>query len=277
MQLPRATESQELIVEIGGVPIALLTSDIECQSLIRHRYASYLALAAKPEFVFSIELVSSGIFDPDADVSVRLQNGEWRLERGDFMATWNPETRIGHIRQSSNPYSTDSVLRIVHTLLLARTGGFLLHASSAVKDGKAFLFSGISGAGKTTMVRLKPSNAELLTDEASYIRKVGADYFAYGTPFAGELGEPGANISAPVGALYLLEKAEENSVTRIDPTDAVRRLMRNILFFAHDAELVRLVFESACAFVSRVPVFQLSFYPDQRVWDLVGREDDIAR
>jgi hypothetical protein len=110
----------------------------------------------------------------------------------------------------------------------------------------------------------------LLTDEASYVRKVGARYMAYGTPFAGELGEPGKNVSAPVAAVYLLAKAPENRIDRVEPAVAVRRLMRNVLFFAHDAELVRLVFESVCAFVATVPIYQLSFYPDQRVWDLIG-------
>jgi len=162
------------------------------------------------------------------------------------------------------------VLRIVHTLVLARSGGFLLHASSGVRNGKAFLFSGVSEAGKTTMARLAPSDVALLTDEVSYVRKDGAGYVAYGTPFAGEFGEPGKNISAPISALYLLGKAEENSVVRIEPADAIRRLLRNVLFFAHDTELVRMVFEAACAFVAAVPVFQLSFFPDQRVWELIG-------
>jgi hypothetical protein len=162
------------------------------------------------------------------------------------------------------------VLRITHTLLLARTGGFLLHASSAVRNGKAFLFSGLSEAGKTTIARLAPSDVALLTDEASYVRRVADQYVAYGTPFAGELGEPGKNVSAPIAAVYLLEKASENRIVSIEPAVAVRRLLRNILFFAHDPELVRLVFESACAFVASVPVFQLSFYPDERVWDLIG-------
>jgi hypothetical protein len=93
---------------------------------------------------------------------------------------------------------------------------------------------------------------------------------AYGTPFAGELGAPGKNVSAPIAALYLLEKSPENRIMRVEPAQAVRRLLRNILFFAHDTELVRMVFESACAFVAAVPVFQLSFYPDQRVWELIG-------
>lgn len=270
MELPCSGTSHETIIEIGGIPIALQTVDAGFAGLLRDRYRDFVTSGVSPEFAFRIDLVSPGTFDSDADAEVWMQDGEWQLQRGDFQAKWNPQTRQGSIHQSANPYSIDSVLRIVHTLLLARSGGFLLHASSAVRNGKAFLFSGVSEAGKTTMARLAPSDAALLTDEASYVRKVGARYLAYGTPFAGDLGEPGKNISAPIAALYLLEKAAENRIASIEPAEAVQRLMRNILFFAHDAELVSLVFESACAFVAAVPVFQLSFFPDQRVWKLIG-------
>ncbi len=74
------------------------------------------------------------------------------------------------MRQNANPYSLDSVLRIVHSLILAERGGFLLHAASAICDGRACLFSGVSGAGKTTMTRLAPPDVTLLTDEISYVR-----------------------------------------------------------------------------------------------------------
>jgi hypothetical protein len=139
-----------------------------------------------------------------------------------------------------------------------------------VRNGKAFLFSGLSEAGKTTMARLAPADVSLLTDEASYVRKVDGRYMAYGTPFAGELGVAGENISAPIEALYLLAKGPENRIESIDPAVAIRRLLRNILFFAHQSDLVRQVFESACAFVATVPVYQLTFFPDQRVWELIG-------
>ena len=52
-------------------------------------------------------------------------------------------------------------------------------------------------------------------------------------------------------------------------SEAIRRLMRNILFFAGDAGLVENVFQSACEFVERVPVRRLTFTPDSRVWDLI--------
>jgi hypothetical protein len=270
MNFPVVATGHEVVIEIGGIPIALKTDDAEFVKLLEGRYGDYIKSGANPDFTFRVELIAPGRFNPEDDAEVWFENGEWRLERGDFRATWNQESRQGLIQQTANPYSIDSVLRITHTLLLARTGGFLLHASSAVRNGKAYLFSGLSEAGKSTIARLAPPDVALLTDEASYVRQVDDRYLAYGTPFAGELGEPGKNISAPIAAVYLLKKAPENSIESVEPAEAIRRLMRNILFFAHEPELVRLVFESACAFVAAVPVYQLSFYPDQRVWDLIG-------
>ena len=52
-------------------------------------------------------------------------------------------------------------------------------------------------------------------------------------------------------------------------TEAVQRLLRNILFFADDPALVKLVFQSACEFASLVPIHRLVFVPDQRVWEII--------
>jgi hypothetical protein len=270
MTLPVDHPKYEIVIEIGGIAIKLQTADHDFDRLLRARYGEYVTSGTKADFTFEMDLTPPGTFNADADAEVWFEGREWHMRRGDFRAQWNEEMRHGWVHQSANPYSIDSVLRITHTLLLAPTGGFLLHASSAVRNGKAFLFSGLSEAGKTTIARLAPSDVTLLTDEVSYVRRVHNQYFAHGTPFAGELGEPGKNISAPIAAVYLLGKASDNRIVPIDPAQAIRRLMRNILFFAHDPELVRKVFESACNFVATVPVSQLSFFPDQKVWELLG-------
>jgi hypothetical protein len=270
MQTPVNLTSHNVVIEIGGLPIEVQTTDAGFERLLRGRYYDYVKPRARADFSLRVQLTPPQSFNVDADAEVWLEDREWRMERGDFRAKWNPDERVGEVFQSANPYSIDSVLRIIHTLMLAPEGGFLLHASSAVRNGKAFLFSGLSEAGKTTIARLAPPDATLLTDEASYVRKVDGRYFAYGTPFAGEFGEPGKNVSAPIAALYLLKKAAENRIEELEPAEAVRRLLRNILFFAHQEEMVRQVFASACAFVAAVPAFQLSFFPDQRVWELIG-------
>ena len=128
--------------------------------MLRGRYGGYEASGVAPEFALRVQLTSPESFDSDADAEVWLEGREWRMERGDFRARWNPAERRGEVFQSANPYSIDSVLRIVHTLMLAPEGGFLLHASSAVRNGKAFLFSGVSEAGKTTIARLAPARCD---------------------------------------------------------------------------------------------------------------------
>ena len=264
-----ATDS--VSIEIGGISVALRTHDSTFRRMIESRYAGFVGDSPRPEVEFEIDLYDSSEPVPaDDQLEVKIETGEWLLKRGDFRAHWNPETMCGYIRQSSNPYAIDSVLRIVHSLILAREGGFLVHAASAIRNGKAFIFSGISGAGKTTISRLAPADVTLLTDEVSFVRREGDQYFACGTPFAGELARVGANQSAPLRALFFLEKGPQNRIESISPTEAIQRLMRNILFFAHDPELVKLVFQSVCEFASVVPMRRLTFVPDQRVWDSIG-------
>lgn len=255
-------------VEIGGIPIALKSSDLEFRSLIERRYGEFVSLDARSEFEFEFELMPPT--EPsDEDARVFRNGTTWHLQRGDFCAEWDIQSRRGSVRQSINPYSLDSVLRIVHSLILAEEGGFLLHAASAIRNRRAFLFSGISGAGKTTMARLAPSGVKLLTDEVSYVRHIGNEYFAYGTPFSGELARPGENLRASTDTLYFLVQGPENRVDPVCATEAARMLLRNILFFAHDRELVRRVFDAAVQFVSTVNVAKLVFTPDVRAWDLV--------
>lgn len=268
--LPEAPAKQSIVIEIGGLPIEIQTTNADLERILRGRFRDYIRPGIAAQFALNVQVTTSDGTVRDVDADVRFEDREWKITRGDFRASWNPSERQGQVQQTANPYSIDAVLRIVHTLMLAPQGGFLLHASSAVRNGRAFLFSGVSEAGKTTMARLAPPDVTLLTDEVSYIRKMDGHYRAFGTPFAGELGEPGKNISAPIAALYLLKKAPENRIEEIDPAEATSRLLRNILFFAHQPESVRQVFQAACAFVGKVPVYQLSFFPDQRVWELIG-------
>jgi hypothetical protein len=269
-QLAIDAERLSLVIDIGGMPVRINTSDANFAGLLQGRYEGFVGEADRVEIEFDVALTPPESNGFDADVRVRQRAGRWLLERGDFHAEWEPATRKGRIRQAANPYSIDSVLRIVHTLALARTGGFLLHAASAIRNGKAFVFAGVSGAGKTTISRLAPRDVTLLTDEISYVRKQGQGYAAFGTPFTGELAKLGENASAPVAALYLLAQGPRNRVEPVSAGEAARSLLANVLFFAEDSELVQMIFHAAFEFVNRIPVSRLTFVPDSTVWELIG-------
>ncbi len=268
-QLTTEVDRLSLVIEIGGMPVRVHTTDPGFLTLLQDRYAGFVSNAEHAEIDFDVDLTPPNSAAPDAPVRVTQRQGRWTLERGDFRAEWEPASRRGSIRQTANPYGIDAVLRIVHTLVLARQGGFLMHSASAIRNGKAFLFAGVSEAGKTTISRLAPPDATLLTDEISYVRKQGTGYVAFGTPFTGELAKLGENVSAPIAALYLLAKGQENRIDPVPPAEAARSFLANVLFFAEDEELVQSVFRSAFDFVSRVPVSRLTFVPDARVWELI--------
>jgi len=271
MNPPRASRmSHEIAVEIGGMPILLRTRETDFCALLEQRYAGFVRLSAKPRFRLEVDVVRpERPVCQSEELRVWKDGRMWRLERGDFRAECDLEAGRGRILQSLSPYAIDSVLRIVHTLIQARAGGFLLHAASAIRNRKAFLFCGVSGAGKTTVSRLAPPDATLLTDEISYIRPRGGAYWACGTPFAGQLARLGENRAAPIARLFFLAKGSDNRIESVGTSEALRMLLRNILFFADDSDLIQAVFRSACDFLARVSVARLRFYPDGRVWDLL--------
>lgn len=272
--------TRDMDIGIGGLWVRLRTQSPEFVADMASRFAGFLGDVAQPDHVFDIELVpfpaddeDLAVVDAHADaVHVSRSGPLWQVRRGDFFAEWDPALRHGRARMVPSPYSLDSVIRILHTLILAEQGGMLMHASSVALAGRAWMFTGVSGAGKTTISRLCPPDAHILTDEMSFIRPEGEHYYAYGTPFSGELGRPGENLRAPLAGVFLLAQGPENRIDQLSPTEAVSALMANILYFARDDALTARVFDNAIALAARVPVRRLTFLPDARVWDLIGNQ-----
>jgi hypothetical protein len=253
-------------VMIGGIPVRLWSRDRSFSRLVRKRYANFLGSHCEEAAELTVNLLSGGGRRADTALEVVCRAGTWYIQRGDLSAEWNGQSRRGVVWQRRSAYALDSLLRILYTLILAERGGFLLHAASIIRNGRAQLFAGQSGAGKTTICRLAPPDAIFLTDEISFVRPVEDTYCAFGTPFYGELAMPGENTFAPVAALYLLEHAAEDQVDEVAPRHALTQLLRNILLFAPESESVSRVFAAALDFISRVPVRRLRFAPTPRIW-----------
>ena len=262
----------QIAISIGGTSIRLNLTDPAFCEVLQQRYGGFIAQSGGFDYSMDVELtMETNFLTPQAGIRVESSDGVWRICRNDFEAEWAPRNRRGRVRQTAHAYVLDAVLRIVHGLLLADRGGFLLHSSSAVRHERAFLFSGISGVGKTTISRLVPVDALLLADEVSYVRHDGIAYRAYGTPFAGELAKAkmGKDLSAPLRAAYLLAHGIDNRIVPMSAPEAVAAMMRNVIFFARDPVLTKKIFNTVCDFVSKVEVSRLSFVPDEHVWDLI--------
>ena len=208
-------------VVIGGLPIDIQSANRDFVRMLEARYAEFVT---EPPTMVSVSM-SRLCHRPEAAPTRSSKSATPMVIGGQsrrFSRAMGSASMLGCVRQAAYPYAIDSVMRIVHSLVLAQNGGFLVHSASAVRNGNAFLFSGVSGAGKTTISRLAPPDVTLLTDEISYVCRHGDDYQAFGTPFAGEREALGKILQRPSRDCTCWSKGERNhrtGSTRQSPPD----------------------------------------------------------
>lgn len=136
---------------------------------------------------------------------------------------------------------------------------FLLHSAVLTFEGQAYAFLGKSGIGKSTHVALWTNHvrgAEVLNGDKPLVHKrEDGTFVVYGTPWNGKenLGRKG---SAPLRALTYIERAEENTVERIDTARAADRLFSQILLPTETAAAEKTL-ELADSLVRGVPSYVL--------------------
>lgn len=150
--------------------------------------------------------------------------------------------------------------------LLARGHGVLLHAS-AVRDGqRGLLFSGTSGAGKSTMASIwaEGEGATVLSDDRVIVREREGRFWAYGTPWHGSarLASPEA---MPLDRIFVLRHAGENRAVPLEPLEAASRLLVRSFPTFWDAQGMAFTLQFLGKLCRSVPCQELEFVPDRRV------------
>lgn len=114
------------------------------------------------------------------------------------------------------------ILRKILLDLLVINKGFLLHASASDISGKAVLFLGPSGAGKTTIINLLRPRHEPLADDTIAIREEKGGFYFYQLPFY----EKELNINKrterfKIDKVFLLRKANFMKIIKINRKNTI--------------------------------------------------------
>ena len=117
--------------------------------------------------------------------------------------------------------------KLAHALLEQNI--LLFHASAVAVDGAAYLFTAVSGTGKSTHAalwrKLLGARAVMVNDDKPLLH-VAADHVeVYGTPWSGKHALH-TNIHVPVRAICLLHRAAENTIEPITPYAALPMLLQ---------------------------------------------------
>lgn len=127
-------------------------------------------------------------------------------------------------------------IMIAYMLATCGNGTLMAHASTVTLGGKAYLFQGKSGTGKSTHSRLWMENiagTELLNDDHPVVR-FGADgrARAYGSPWSGKT-HCYRNAEAEIGAFVRIVRGHRNGLRRLGPLEAYASLTASIFYLPY--------------------------------------------
>jgi hypothetical protein len=240
---------------IGSLPIRLSSQDSSLLGAASRRYQGFNSSEEKRFSIF-IERETSHSSAVHEFVS-DFEGARVEADEGN-----------AHFTGVRHEYALDSLLRMYMSWALLAQDGFLLHAASIVRNGKAYIFVGRSGAGKSTVASLSPRGS-VLTDEISLLRRTNGAWHAFGTPFWGEFKADGQNTSAPIAGIFRLIQARENRIEPLRPSELLRALLPCVLFFStnvRDHECLLQILAGAC---QQIRGFNLQFQKSRSFWEVL--------
>jgi hypothetical protein len=161
---------------------------------------------------------------------------------------------------------------------LAREGGLEIHACGLVVGGSALLFSGQSGAGKSTTAALwrrARAGVRVLSDDRIVIRERGGRFWAFGTPWHGD-GMLAAPLARPLRAIFFLRHAPRHELRPLPPAEAASRLFARSFPPPWDGRALARVLATCGRVAGRVPSYDFGFTADESAVSFL-RDNVLAR
>lgn len=152
---------------------------------------------------------------------------------------------------------------------LSQNRGVQLHACGITIEGKGILFSGVSGAGKSTIAEVwKKQQVDILSDDRIVVRQDNGELQMFGTPWHGDAGIS-LPEKAPLKAVYFLEKSKDNKVVPLNVKDSAFRLTIRCFPTYYSRQGMENILDIIADIAQNVPCFELHFTPDKRAAETV--------
>lgn len=196
---------------------------------------------------FPVEGVSAGVFVLSGDTKT-----------GDYY----PREKMG-ARVTLMQINTS--LMILYTFAGSKEGALLLHASMPRHKGKANLFFGVSGTGKSTHSRLWLENVpgvDIMNDDNPIIRFERGSAVAYGSPWSGKT-LCYRNVKAPVRAMVRLEQRPENNIERLIGLQAYASVIAAVSTIRWDSTVMSRIVPLVERVAMEVPCWHLGCRADK--------------
>ena len=168
--------------------------------------------------------------------------------------------------ERNNPFGINNALMVMYALAASDKHTALFHSSVVSYKGRAYMFLGKSGTGKSTHSSLwlkYIEGTELVNDDNPVVRYLDdGSIYVYGSPWSGKT-PCYRNVSYPLGAIVDLSQAPKNVIRRFRPIEAYAALIASISGKRWDSKLAEGLHETENLLATNASVWHLDCLPDE--------------
>ena len=181
---------------------------------------------------------------------------------------WNLWIDSGEEEVDPFEYPLDGLILYYLTVI---NNDIMIHASGVAYDGKGYLFTGISGKGKSTMAYLWDTyGATVIHDDRLIIRKTRDGYRMFNTPVYNN----DFPLSSALSKIFVIEHGAKNNVIQLKEASSVSQILANCIQHTWDSAIIGNLLTAISEMCGAIPSYKLHFRPDRSVIDYILSLDE---
>ena len=256
-------------VRIGEHSIRIISDCMELMNMFNKNYTLHVdGTDQQPDLTVLIQ-EGYGVPYVNDEVMIVTQANIITFTRADYMIEVDTEYKHAYMKVHNELALKHALMNVYSSMIVHHSWGLLIHSSCVEENGRAYIFAGHSGAGKSTAAQLSYPR-ELLSDEATIVKISSEEITIMNSPFRSELATPYTQGCLPLSSIHMLYQAPQNNHTPLKKSDAYVQLIDKIFSWSDHDLAAKRILNLLNILVTKVPVYDLHFQKNNTFWELIS-------